>query len=738
MDNLLLNFGISLFFLIVALIIVSIPGFFLSVLLIPNKYRNNYFWVLAPFLGISFTIVVLQTCVYLDIPISLSAFPFLILVISGILLIYLKKKTFEIPKLPRLLLVLGLIILAANGVGYFAIGASNYLGYGWIDQYNYVATSQFLMDKPFSTSLDQVGNVPYLVEAIIKKDDRIGQSILQGFVAVLTFTNAKTAYGAISLLSPLLTYFSVWLLSPFLIKERWAQYGAALSAACIPGFALIHLQDFLSQALAVPFLLISPLIIYYALKEKDWRFVAIGILILAAIHSIYTEFTLLFIVLAICGGIWYILQTKEIVPSILIVASMIVGGILINIGYIYRSISVMTRGNLPNILPSIFPFSETVQGLGYLWFGYSGPLLKSAMLIFTVNFCAVILTIAAYVGIVNAVRKQKDVICVLLLIIVLFPLVLLSQSEPYPYQFYKMLMAVSPVLMLGVWTLLINFWEGKTDDSQNSKSGFVPFTFQKGPKIILICLLISSIVITGYIASFCITGGYRSAVNLANTNETIITYNTLEQTKDQVYIVSVSHPYPLAWIAYHGRNDQIFFVNKVMGDVPLEKIYSGTFSFNNISQFPRNATKLTVGAEYPQISPDETKDHLIAVIDNSQGMEGFQGSEFNWLGKQMKLDLYWQGDHDQNITLSYLSNPGPGDPDTKRIVNISMIEGKSQLPQTIETDGTKTVSVPLIIQPGLNIVEFKSVYPENASVIFPQDPREFLVHISQMKITGNP
>jgi hypothetical protein len=680
----------------------------------------------------------LQTCVYLDIPISQSAFPFLILVIAGIVLVHLKKKSVDLPKLPHLLIALGLIVIAANGVGYFAVGSSSYLGYGWIDQYNYVATSQFLMDKPFSTTLDQVKEAPYLVEAIIKKDDRIGQSILQGFISVITLTNAKSTYGAVSLLSPILTFFSVWLLSAVVIKDRWARYGAAISAACIPGFALIHLQDFLSQALAVPFLLISPLIIYFALKEKDWRFVVIGILILAAIHSIYTEFTLLFIVLAICGGIWYVIQTKEIVSSVLVVGSIIIGGILINIGYICRSISVMTRGNLPNILPSIFPYSETVEGLGYLWFGYSGSLLQLSSLIFTVNFCAILLTIAAYVGIVNAVRKQKDVITILLVIIVLFPLVLLSQSEPYPYQFYKMLMAVSPVLMLGVWALFSEFWEVKTEDTtaDSIKNDIHPL-IQKVPTVFMICLLIISVLFTGYLASFCITGGYRSVVNLANTDETLITYNLLEQTKNQDYIVSVSHPFPLAWVTYHGRNDRIFFVNTAMGDVPLNKVYPKTFSFNNISQFPQNATKLTIGAEYPQMPTNGIRDHLIAVIENPQGMEGSPGSEFNWLGKTMKLSLYWQGEQDQKITLSYLSNPGPGDPSSKRIVNISMISGKTQPPLMIETDGIKTVAVPLTVQPGLNVVELRSVFPEKASVILPHDPREFLVSLSQMKITGN-
>lgn len=725
----------SMVLLIVSVILILIPGVLLSLLLIKDKYRADYFWIFSLFLGISFIIIILQTITYLNIPLSISSFLFLMFVAAGIILIYLKKKPLSLPNPPLILLLLAVTVIAANGLGFFTLGPSNYLGYGWIDQHNYVGISQFLIDYPFNTGLDQIEDTPYLVDAILKKDDRIGQSVLQGFVAVISCVNAKTAYGAISLLSPLLTFFAVWLLSQRIIKEKWAQYGAAVSASCIPGFALIHLQDFLSQALAVPFFLISPLIIYLALNEKDWRFTAIGILIFAAIHSIYTEFSLLFIVLAVCGGLWYILQTREIHHSLQTIALIIIGGLLINIGYLSKSITIMLRGDTQNILMHIFPFSEEVEGLGYLWFGYSGPLLHFSWLIFIVNFCAVLLTLAGYFGILSAVKKQKDVVCALLLVITIFPLILICRPEPYPYQFYKLLMTISPILMLGVWVLLSDFWDSDSDHINSSgKDNTVHPVLKIFPKFLLIALLISSVLVTGYIASFSIGGGYRSAVAIDNTQEMISAYNFLENTKDKDFIVSVSHPYPLAWAAYHGRNDRIFFVNHVIGDVDLDNFNNGFFSFNNISQFPRNATKLTIGAEYPQISPDEINNNLIAIIVNPQGMEGSSGSEFNWLGKTMQLDLYWLGEQDQNITLTYLSTPGPGDPSSKRVVNISVISGKIQPPQIVETDGIKTVAVPLTLQPGLNIVEFRSINPSNASVILPQDSRELLIHVSQMKI----
>ena len=143
---------------------------------------------------------------------------------------------------------------------------------------------------------------------------------------------------------------------------------------------------------------------------------------------------------------------------------------------------------------------------------------------------------------------------------------------------------------------------------------------------------------------------------------------------------------------------------------------------------------LIVIPSYPKVSPKELKTNLLVSIENPQGMEGSPNSEFNWLGKTMEVYLYWQGKEDQKIMLSYHSKPGLGDPSRKRIVNVSMIKGKMQPRHIVETNGDEIVSIPLIVQPGVNIVEFRTIYPKNASVILPNDPREFLVYISQMEI----
>lgn len=730
----LFNIFYSIVFLIICILAIYISGFILSVVLIHEKYHSKFFWLLMPFLGISIIILMLQNLVYFDIPLIFSSIPFFLIMCIGSFTLFFITKRPLFPKFSKIIIIFTLIVIIINGFGYFIVGPSNYTGYGWIDQFNYVATSQFLIDKPISMNFDQVNNTPYLVEAIIKKNDRIGQSILHGFLAVLTFSNAKTVYGALTLISPLLTFFSLILLVPYFITNKKFQYGAAISGACIPGFASIHLQCFLSQALATPFLLITPIIINYALKEKDWRFIIIGILFFASINSIYPEFTLLFIILILCGGLWHVVQTKEMRPTVFVTATIIIIGFLINIGFIERSTRILMRGSTPNILPHIFPYAETVEGLTHLWYGYVGPAITSPKIIFLMNLSALLFSMGAFFGVFNSVKKCKSMVNFLLLIILIFPLIVLCQPEPYPYTYFKLLMTVSPVLMLGIWVLINDIIEENHIQRDFSDNHIFHRLLHETPKLLLIFLLISSIIATGFLTTFSINGGHTSLVSYIHSNELNNAYNLLENSKEQNYILSVSHPVTLAWLTYHARNNNAFFINQVMGDVPFNKTSSDIFSFNNITQFPHNAIKVPQEG-YPIITPIELNNKLVALIENPQGMEGSKGNEFNWLGKRMNITMYWMGENEENVLLSYLSIPGFGYPDDKRIINHSVIEGKVQKPLIIETSGEKTVQVPFIIQPGLNVLALKNEYPEKATEFFPGDNREFITKISHMEIS---
>jgi len=734
------NAILSILMMALTLVAIYIPGIVLAHLIIPKKDKKQYFWVLAPFLGISISILVLQSLVYLDIPLSISVFPYFLIAIISAGYIFFKHRN-DIPKLPRTLFLFSLVVLLIQGTGFWIMGANSYIGYGWTDQYHYVTIAQFLMDKPFSMELNEIGNVPSLVPAIMQKNDRIGQSVLNGFVAVLGQVNAKTAYGPVSLLSPFLTFLAAWMISCRIISGKWKQYGAALAASLIPGFTMIHLVGFFSQSLAVPFLLLWPLIIENAIGTIERKNIAIGILVLSAVHAIYSEFSLLFIILALSAWVWHSLQKGKIIQSSQSIFLILAGGLLINVGYIEKSIAVMMRGVTPNALLFIYPYAFNVEGLGYLWFGYSGPLLGSKWLIFAVNFVSVLLTLLAFTGLINNFRKQKNTFSLLILILAIFPIVIISQSDPFPYQFFKMLRTVSPLLMIGLWSVMIDFWnDNSKDDSVNNTPIKSPYkAVQLLPLFILICILLSSMLATGGLAAISIENigkNIRSNVTLFNTNELLDTYSYLEGEKDKDFIISVNNPFQLGWIAYHGRNNRIFILKNQLGGFLLDKISNETFSFNDPLKFPSSAKKIIVGEEYPKIIPLSSSENLTAMIQSMDSSEyaPIDFKNFNLMGKEMSLLIYSQTKMEQNITLYFDVSPDPHDPIDQHIIELNMEKGKSQEPIRIDFKNKKTISVPFIILPGLNIIKFHTIFPEQTKSIFPNVPGEFLVNISQMKI----
>ena len=90
--------------------------------------------------------------------------------------------------------ILMILVALLQGSALWKHGAMNYYGSAHHDQANYVMLAQFLVDKPFSTTLEQVGLEPWMVKAIDIKDMRLSQSIALGFAGVTSFTDAQVAY----------------------------------------------------------------------------------------------------------------------------------------------------------------------------------------------------------------------------------------------------------------------------------------------------------------------------------------------------------------------------------------------------------------------------------------------------------------------------------------------------------------------------------------------------------------
>ena len=438
-------------------------------------YRGDNYetrWILSPFIGLSAIILISQNLVYLGVPIGLST-PWIwaVACLLWVWVIKTRRLITLFSAIPYRILGSALAAYMVQGIGLLLVGAKYYVGRAWHDQFNYTAIAQFLTDYPFNLSFADIQTQPYLVAASTSlKFDRIGQSIFQGFLAVSTLTDAKTTFEPAILLAPLLIVLAIYCLTEKLSQAR-SSSGLFLlpmvAAGALPGIAMVHLESFFSQALAIPLLMLWPFIVSEAIEKPDSKRLFVASLLLAAGTSIYTEFYIIFVSTGTLIAVFEILRQhnpdcgqpggmkfyigvgffrklwRYFAPF-----GMVLGvALLINIGFAKVVVAIFHRISIPGILSGIYPWG-IVEGLQRLWFGDMviglSPFLRGLLGIVSLG-----LMVTAYLGFVASFWKRKDGFTLTLLFLLVLPLAIMFRAG-YKYQYYKLLLSISPLLPLGI------------------------------------------------------------------------------------------------------------------------------------------------------------------------------------------------------------------------------------------------------------------------------------------------
>jgi hypothetical protein len=353
---------------LVALAVASVffVGLPITQAVVRGEDRRDLFWVAAPLLGLSGIVLAAQNLVYWNVPVRHSA-GWLWLLAGVLFAWWCIRCRAAVPRPPSSLLLGACVAYGIHGYGLLVLGASSYVGYGWLDQFNYTATAQFLLDYPSRVWFNDVGNVPYLTAAVLKKQERIGQGVFHAFVAASGFVNAKTAYGPVSLLSPFLTVLAAGEVARRAGLGAGTRSGAALAAGLVPGLAMIHLECFFSQALAVPMLLIWPVLIERVLSDPRWHTVASAAIVLAAANAIYTELTPLFVALGIAQWGWRAGRGPGWWARSLAVPACLAGALVLNPWFAEGTWATVNRTAVPGILSHVYPFAMSGEGVMRMW-----------------------------------------------------------------------------------------------------------------------------------------------------------------------------------------------------------------------------------------------------------------------------------------------------------------------------------------------------------------------------------
>jgi len=425
------------------------------------------FYAAVPLVGTGAIILFCQNLLYLDVRITYLAMAIWVCVLAYGIAAAARGRLI-LRNIPWGLFATGLIVYLVHASGLIASGVSNYYGYGWSDMFNYVAQAQFFIDFPYSQIAD---SHEYVRVANGFKADRIGQTVLHAFISASTGADAQRTFGATILLSPMLIFFSTYLLSIELNIQRCYAYPSAIVAALSPAIAAVHLECFFSQAMAMPFVFLWPSAIARLKVRPSAQSILIAALLWAVTSAIYTELiplmTLIAAIVLIAPNLhtgqtivqslrsgfnveWVRTALVALFHLVLVVAV----GLLANVGYYKGAMIAMARTTIPGVLDVIYPWAFKSEGLARLWIGHQRPSLPELEMNVLALASAVLFVAAILYGI--TLHKRGDtsapLFSVLLACVPLAPLLLsILTRNVYPYQFFKLLLTVWPlILLLGI------------------------------------------------------------------------------------------------------------------------------------------------------------------------------------------------------------------------------------------------------------------------------------------------
>ena len=333
--------------------------------------RRNRMGVWLGLAGFCFHALLLQSFVYLGVPLQGTAWPAFLVGLAG-LAFGLRQWRKDGGRGPtgeaKLYVLVFLGGFAGQAPGLFTLGPERYFGSAQYDQANYVVLAEFLRSEPFATREENIGNRPWLLRALEAKSGRITQSVVLGAVATVDGTDAQMAYGTVSLFFVALAGVATaaWLREAGL--PRGAAGWAGLGAVLTPALTRINLDGFFSQNVT---LFVFPALAGMLVRrgELDWGRKVCAALLLAFLIGSYTEvapfgIALVVALVLVAGRPW----RRRIFDLAFIVA----GALALNPGYLGEvgSFLILQGGTMltnPEALAALFPESGTWAGWGRLF-----------------------------------------------------------------------------------------------------------------------------------------------------------------------------------------------------------------------------------------------------------------------------------------------------------------------------------------------------------------------------------
>jgi hypothetical protein len=689
-------------------------------------------YVKAPFLGMASIVLLLQNLTYLDIPIRQSTpWLWLLLALTWAFLGWRGQLAACLPRLPRLLVVAVLFVGLVQGLGLIRLGVREYVGRAWTDQFNYTSMAQFFMDEPFSTSLEDVGQRPWLIQPIRLKWDRIGQSILHGFFASSCQTDAKTLFEPTILLMPLLVTLAIFDVCRRLGLQTLPAVLTATLAALLPGLALTHLESFLSQALALPFLLYFPVILTDLAERQDCGRLAGAALILAGSISIYTEFFVLFTGLTVLvlgvSALGMERRGRLLLAAIILLAAPFALNPLFS-----PSILLIVRRTTAALLAEVYPWALRMEGLVRIWLGDFGAELSPKFARLAVGY-TVVLTALAYFGLMRSCvicwrgrdvdsteRWRSLALRMALLSLAMIPVLVIAKDRDHPYQFYKLALTVCPILAIG----LVEALRARGTSPTPLVGSILRWRGLMTAATLAIVLLFAAQATARMAYRACRPGPLpRSAAHLIR-GPMLTLMKRLEMVKGESVFLGSHDVSDNPWLAYYARHNEVWLSIPKINDSGDLNALPGTNAVADVSHLPKNLFLL--GSTMKGLHPPRTNlsdlawsdgDYflwhvknrnwaLVTQVELPNGPEEVDGKPFFWIGRDpVKVTMICGSAGTLRLKGRY--RPGPSGPGTSsRRLSVRRINGEGTYVRRFTTPGgLEYVELPLTAGKNVLLIE---------------------------------
>jgi hypothetical protein len=432
-------------------------------LLARGKALDEIAWAQVPFVGLAVTVLVLQTQLYLDVPINrgvcalwgLAALALVAWVWRG----PVRESLRQIPWLPAAACAL---VLAVHGYGLAVIGPRDYVGRTWADQFNYTAEAEYYRTEGYELRQDNLGQRPWALTVISLKDHRIGQSVLHSYHGVLSRMDTLAQFMPTIFLGFPLLVLALYQCGRGLGLSQWQATWAGLFGGLVPGVALLAQESFLSHVLGMPLLLTLPPMLHAYTTKRDGASLGTAALCLGALATVYTEFLVFELVLVAGFLVVALMQRPRTAPHLAGYVLLLASPWLCN--PLYQAMTsflapsaVATR---PFVLGHIYPWAYDNICLAVMWIG--DFCLEPAMVRRQVTMIRVgkVVMLAGAMGLLvtgvlavvrwwRGERAAAPGLALALVGLAAVPGLLHLRGPQYPYQFAKLLITFCPLFALG-------------------------------------------------------------------------------------------------------------------------------------------------------------------------------------------------------------------------------------------------------------------------------------------------